>query len=171
MEIRKVTLDEIGEVMEIIDDAKALLKKSSTQWQNGYPDEEAMVNDIKNGQLFGAYIDSKLVGVEALVSGLNIDYDYIDGCWLSEHDERDLVIHRLAAKDGYHNLKIGDNLLKYAEVYAKENNLKSIKIDTHEKNIIVQKLCENNLYKLCGIIYVKREKHDPKRLAYEKLIK
>ncbi len=171
MEIKRVELDEIDEVMEIIGDAKALLKRSSTQWQNGYPDEKTMLNDINNGQLFGAYIDSKLVGVEALVSGLNIDYDYIEGAWLKEHDELDLVIHRLAVKDGYHNLKIGDNLLKYAEVYAKENNLKSIKIDTHEKNIIVQKLCEKNSYTLCGIIYVKREKHDPKRLAYEKLIK
>ena len=170
MEIKRVKLEEIYAVMEIIDDAKILLAKSSHQWQEGYPNKDTLLADIKNGNLFGAYVDLTLVGIAAYVKGLNVDYDYIEGKWLSEHDDNDLVVHRIAVKDGYHNQKIGDALMKYAEVYAKDNNLKSIKIDTHVKNIPMQMLCINNGYIDCGIIYIKRKEKDPKRIAYEKLI-
>ena len=170
MQIKRVKLDEIDSVMEIIDDAKRLLAKSSHQWQEGYPNKDTLLADIKNGNLFGAYIDLTLVGIAAYIKGFNVDYDYIEGKWLSEHDDNDLVVHRIAVKESYHNHKIGDALMKYAEVYAKYNNAKSIKIDTHIKNIPMQMLCINNGYIDCGIIYIKRKEKDPKRIAYEKLI-
>ncbi len=167
MEIRRVNLNEINEVMEIIKDAKALLKKTSTQWQSGYPNIDSMTNDINNNSLYGAFVNSKLVGIIALIKGINPDYDIIDGAWITEHSENDLVIHRIAVKDGYHNLNIGDSLFKFAIKYAKNNNFSSVKVDTHEKNIAVQRLCQKNDFKYCGIIYIKREKVEPKRLAYE----
>ena len=38
--IKEVEIEEISSVMEIIADAKRLLKKQSSQWQNGYPDKK-----------------------------------------------------------------------------------------------------------------------------------
>ena len=168
MDIRKIRLDEIEEVMEIIKDAKELLRQTSSQWQDGYPNRGIMIEDINNERLYGEYIDSMLVGIAALVKGINIDYDYIEGKWLLDHSSNDLVIHRLAVRNNYHHLKIADSLFDFAYKYAQDNNIKSIKIDTHEKNKPMQVVCLRNGYKECGIIYVKREKKDPKRIAYEK---
>lgn len=171
MEIRRVHLDEINEVMEIIQDAKTLLSKDSLQWQQGYPNINTMKEDIQNGDLFGAYLDSLLVGVVALVKGLNINYTEIyDGAWIMPTSSSDLVIHRIAVRSNYHHLGIGKAFMDFAESYAKECKLTSIKVDTHEKNKIMQALCINNGYKYCGIIYLKRDEVDNSRLAYEKII-
>lgn len=171
MIIKRVNIDEIDRVMEIINDAKKLLSKDSLQWQQGYPNASSMTEDILNGDLFGAYIDELLVGVVALVKGVNINYTEIyNGSWITPSSEKDLVIHRIAIKEEYHHLKIGKALMDYAECYAKENNLTSIKVDTHEKNKIMQSLCINNGYKYCGIIYLKRDEVDNSRIAYEKTI-
>lgn len=83
MEIRKVTENEIDSVMEIIEEGRALLKSTSKQWQNGYPNRDSLLDDIHNSFLYGAYINDKLVGVEALVHDIfNVDYDEIEGRWV-----------------------------------------------------------------------------------------
>ncbi len=171
MEIRKVTENEIDSVMEIIEEGRTLLKSTSKQWQNGYPNRDSLLDDIHNSFLYGAYINDKLVGVEALVHDIfNVDYDEIEGRWVIPYTAKDLVIHRIAVKSEYHHQKVGDALMKYAEQFAKENHIPSIKIDTHRKNIPMQKLCSDNDYHLSGVIYIKRVEPDPSRLMFEKSI-
>ena len=43
--------------------------------------------------------------------------------------------------------------------------IKNIKIDTHEDNLIMQKLLEKNSFKYCGVIYLL---DGSKRIAFEK---
>ena len=47
-----------------------------------------------------------------------------------------------------------------------ENNIHSIKIDTHKENLSMQKLLKKNNFSYCGIIYL--ESKAP-RVAFEKL--
>ncbi|MCQ2087713.1 MAG: GNAT family N-acetyltransferase [Bacilli bacterium] len=171
LEIKKINLDEIDRVMVIINDAKRLLGNHSLQWQQGYPNEETMKADIVNNDLYGCYINSTLVGIVALVQGLNINYTEIyEGSWIKETSDDDLVIHRIAVKEEFHKMKIGQALMEFAEKYAKEKGKTSIKIDTHVKNIPMQTLCKNNGYEYRGIIYLKRAEVDNSRLAFEKTI-
>ena len=166
--IKLVTKNEIDEVMAIISDAKELLSKDSLQWQQGYPNETVMMDDILNNELFGYYLDDFLVGIVALVKGLNKNYTEIyDGSWINPASDNDLTIHRIAVRKGYHHKKIGDKFIKLSLDYAKEYNLKSIKADTHIKNIPMQKLLLNNGFEYRGIIYLKRDEVDNSRLAYE----
>ena len=45
---RLATKDDLAEIMAIIGDAKVFLKKSgSTQWQNGYPNEESILDELR----------------------------------------------------------------------------------------------------------------------------
>ena len=44
----------------------------------------------------------------------------------------------------------------------------SIKVDTHELNIPMQKILEKTNYKYCGTITLKRTKEDNLRKAYQK---
>lgn len=171
MEIRKVNREEITSVMEIIEEGRALLKTTSKQWQNGYPNTDSLLSDIDHGFLYGAYKEGTLVGVMALVHDVfNVDYDEIEGKWVIPYTEKDLVIHRIAVKKEYHHQKVGDALMKFAYQYAKDHHIPSIKIDTHRKNIPMQKLCMNNTYHLSGVIYIKRVEPDPSRLIFEKSI-
>ena len=171
MEIKQVQEKEIEQVMEIILDAKALLKTTSKQWQNGYPYREGLLSDIHQGFLYGAYLDEKLVGVIALVTGVfNVDYDVLEGELLIPYSADDLVVHRLAVKKEYYNQHIGSALMEYATKYATEKGIKSIKIDTHRLNLPMQRLCNQAGYHLNGIIHIKRVEPDQTRLLFEKSI-
>jgi len=168
--IKEVKLDEIDSVMEIISDAKELLKKDSLQWQQGYPNIETMKNDIINHSLFGYYKEDEnnyLVGIIALVYGYNPDYVNIEGNWNYKTGDNDFTIHRIAVRKDYHKKKIGDSLIKFSIEEALKYNIKSIKIDTHIKNIPMQKLAFNNGFIYKGIITLVRDELDNKRLAYE----
>ena len=99
--LKLVTKNEIDEVMAIISDAKELLSKDSLQWQQGYPNETVMMDDILNNELFGYYLDDFLVGIVALVKGLNKNYTEIyDGSWINPASDNDLTIHRIAVRKG-----------------------------------------------------------------------
>ena len=51
MEVRKSTKKDIPQILSIIDDAKTLLKSMEIdQWQNGYPNQEQIENDIDNDE-------------------------------------------------------------------------------------------------------------------------
>ncbi len=166
--IEKVNKEEIISVMEIISDAKRLLKTQSSQWQNNYPNEEIMLNDINCGNLFGIYQDNLLIGIESLIIGEDENYKEITlGKWIKKPSQKDLVIHRIAVRNIYHNKKIGDQLIKFAIDYAKRKKIHSIKVDTHKKNIAMQKILLDNNFSFRGIIYLKREEEDNQRLAYE----
>ena len=153
--ISLISINEIDNVMEIINDAKELLKHHSLQWQQGYPNKEVMINDINNNFLYGYYFNNNLVGIVALIKGINPYYlNIYDGKWSLKPSEYDLVIHRIAVKKEYHHKNIGDSLIKYAIEYAKRNNCNSIKVDTHIKNEIMQNLLKQNNYILISdIVY------------------
>ena len=168
--IRLVTENEIDEVMAIINDAKELLKKDSLQWQQGYPFKETMINDIKRKELYGYYLDDYLVGIVALVVGLDKNYTEIEGKWDIVASEKDLAIHRIAVRKGYYHKKIGDTFIKLSIDLAKKLSIKSIKADTHIKNIPMQMLLTNNGFLYKGIIYLKRDEVDNGRLAYELVV-
>ena len=55
----------------------------------------------------------------------------------------------------------------HLQVFEKQNNIKSMRIDTHEKNLGMQGLLKKLGYHYCGVIYLE---NNDKRLAFEKLI-
>lgn len=166
--IKLVSKAEIKEVMEIIDDAKALLKPISMQWQQGYPNEQTLLKDIENNHLFGLYQDNYLVGISAFLIGIDESYlEIYDGKWFYEPSELDLVIHRVAVRKSNYHQRIGYKLIKYGIVYAKKKHLQSIKIDTHLKNLPMQKIILNCGFTYQGIIYLNKDEEDNSRLAYE----
>ena len=167
MMIRKGNLDDLQEIMTIILDAKELLRKSgSRQWNlsDGYPNEKTIETDIINNRLY-LYEEEKIMGI-IVILGHDENYDEIDGAWLD--DKEYLSLHRLAVKKEFYGLGIGIKLLKFAEVYAEEKMITSIKVDTHELNIPMQKILEKTNYKYCGTITLKRTKEDNLRKAYQK---
>lgn len=170
MKIKHANLSDIIQIMEVISDAKNLLKNSgSPQWNtDDYPSKETFINDINNNVLYALWDNSTLVGVMACLKGIDENYEKIKGHWIS--DGPYLSIHRIAIRKEYYHTKSSHQLMAYAINLAKESNCKSIKVDTHPLNIPMQKLLLHFNFVHCGTITLIRSKIDNLRLAYELII-
>ena len=163
-----LTIDQLDEVMEIINDAIELLSHLSLQWQQGYPNAEVMARDLKNNWVYGLYDGDALVVISSLVPGFNPDYAVIEkGNWTYPTGDNDATIHRIAVKAGYHGKKYGIDMVKFMIEESRRRGYKSLKADTHITNIAMQQLCLKNGFEFKGIIYIQRDEEDNSRLAYE----
>lgn len=170
MKIRHTKFEEINEVIQIIDDAKTLLKSLDIdQWQNGYPNATQVKNDIKNKESYVVLNDDDvIVATSMFTTRKEPTYlKVIDGHWIIDEKQDYGVIHRLAIKADYRKLGIAQFILNEFHNQLKEKNIRSLKIDTHKENLGMQSLIKKIGYQYCGIIYTS---YNAKRLAFEKVI-
>ena len=92
---RLATNNDLISIMKIIDNAKEFLKKSgSTQWQNSYPDEESILEDIKNKSGYVFIVENKVAAYAAVIIGIEPTYQEINGAWKNELEDY-ATIHRI----------------------------------------------------------------------------
>lgn len=164
MKFRKAKVNDIQQIMYIIEEAKVGLKEQQIdQWQNGYPNKESILNDITNSVSYILEDNYQIVATCMISSQNDPNYTRIeDGSWLQ--DDCYLVIHRIATHPQFKGKNIASLIINKApSLYP---TCKSIRVDTHENNISMQRLLEKNGFVYCGIIYVT----DGKRKAFEKII-
>jgi len=170
MKIRQSTLNDVPSIMNIINDAKAYLASQNIdQWQNGYPNEEQVKNDIEKEESFVVVNDENQVMATSMFT-LRKEPTYkevISGKWIIPEEETYGVVHRLAIKKEYRKLGLATFLFDDFHQQLKNKNIKSLKIDTHEENSGMQSLIKKLGYQYCGIIYTS---YNAKRLAFEKII-
>jgi hypothetical protein len=94
-------------------------------------------------------------------------YTTIEGNWLTPQNSVYGVIHRMAVGNSFRKLGIAKFIFNYFESLLESQNIKSMRIDTHEENIGMQTLLKTLDYSYCGIIYLD---NNDKRLAFEKII-
>lgn len=170
MKLRKSTKRDISRIMEIINDAKALLKSLNIdQWQNGYPNEEQIENDIKNNESYVVLNDENIIMATVMfTTKKESTYKLVEkGKWITDENLPYGVIHRLAMAKEFRGNGVAKFTFNKLHEELKEKNIKSLKIDTHEDNIGMQSLIKKMGYKYCGIIYTN---YGAKRLAFEKVI-
>ena len=159
----------IKEIMEIINDAKSYLKsQNSLQWNqpDGYPNTSDLLRDINNGSCHLFLDNDEIVGTMSIVFTPDENYYEIDGEWLT--NDTYASIHRIAIKNTHHHKGIGVKMLLEAENAVKQNNIYSIKVDTHKINLPMINTILKSGYTYCGVITLKRSKEDNLRNAYEK---
>ena len=158
MKLRKSVNEDINNIMQIIDEAKEALKEQGIdQWQNGYPNADVIRNDILN--------NNEIVATSAVSFDGEKTYDKIyDGSWIT--NDEFAVIHRIAISNKYKGTGIASEIIKMIEAICLDKDVHSIKVDTHEFNIPMQKLLKKNDFKDCGVIYLEDKS---KRVAFEKI--
>ena len=170
MKIRRSTLNDVAQIMVIINDAKTYLASQNIdQWQNGYPNAEQVENDIEKGESFVVVNDDDTIMATSMFT-LRKEPTYkeiLEGNWLISEDKVYGVVHRMAIKKEYRKLGLATFLFDEFHQQLKNQNIKSLKIDTHENNVGMQSLIKKLGYKYCGIIYTS---YNAKRLAFEKVI-
>lgn len=164
---RLATKDDLTQIMDIISDAKVFLKKSgSSQWQNGYPNEEVILNDIKKGNGYVLLVGDKVAGYAAVIAGVEPTYQEIDGVWKKD-DDLYATIHRICLSANYQGQGLGKIFMSDIISLQYANGVRNFRVDTHHLNKPMQRLASDYGFEYRGIIRVDEDKECPERLAYE----
>lgn len=158
MEIRLAKLEDVEAIENIYTKAKSYmrLQGNMTQWINGYPSQQDIINDINRLELYVVCQNHIIHGVFMFSLSQDPYYEIIEqGHWLNDAPYG--VIHRIAS-DG--TIK---RMFKTCFEYCKQFS-NNIKIDTHQDNLTMQNAVLREGFKYCGIVYVAN--HSP-RLAYQ----
>lgn len=158
--IRYATFEDLPKILDIYERAREFMRVQGnpTQWGNSHPEKEILETDIKSNVLYVIEYQKHIHGVFAFIIGEDSTYDVIDhGQW--ERNDTYGTIHRVAAAEGSHGTV--EKVVEYCKTLHPY-----IRIDTHEKNLVMQHLIEKTGFEKSGIIYA----YDGSpRLAYELL--
>ena len=158
--IRKAIESDLLEIKSIVDKARELMKSSGNvnQWVDGYPSNEVLLSDIRNGNAYLLLRENKAVAYFTMVDGPDPTYNLITkGSWLNDNSYG--VLHRIASNGEV------KGVFKEILLYASEH-YSNIRIDTHHDNKIMQRLLEQNEFVYCGVIFLA---DGSPRLAYQRI--
>ncbi len=167
MKIRKSTLLDREAIMEIVEQAKAYFKEQGIdQWQNSYPNIEVITKDIEQENSFVLLKDEIPLATAVLTFEAELCYERVyDGGWLSEQPYG--VIHRVAVRNDLKGQGVSTQMIKALEQICLEQKIQSLRVDTHEENLSMQRLLKKNGFLACGFVYLAC---GDKRIVFEKLL-
>ena len=165
--LRKTKINELEHVLKIIEDGREYLKEQGiNQWQHGFPSRDVIINDINEGISYIYEKSGELVATAKLTT-FDEDYENYPTFW-SENSSY-LAIHRLATAKQFRNQGITREFMETIHLFAKSQNIKFLRIDTHLDNKIMRKFLSNFGFEERGIINLtmKNILDDKERVAYE----
>ena len=150
MEIRKGRIEDVREIMNIIKNSILQMESEGIyQWDDIYPNEETIIDDINSKTLY-IYTDENIIK-GFMVINRNQDEQYEALKWEYSSDKY-LVIHRLCIDSHYQKKGIAKTLLEYADKYGKQNKYKSIRLDAFMQNMRACNMYEKASYRKVGIV-------------------
>lgn len=162
---RKAVLEEKETVWNLLKQAiKRRKEDGSNQWQDGYPNEAIVENDIKNEFGYVLLDQDKIIGYSAVIINNEPEYEKIIGKWITNNDF--VVVHRIVIAEEYLGQGLSKTILKHIEDFALKNKINSIKVDTNFDNYAMMKIFESLGYVYCGEVFFRGS---PRR-AYEKVL-
>lgn len=164
MKLRLTTMQDLDAIMTIINQAKEYFKTHDiNQWQDGYPNEISIINDISRNEAYLLEDNGNVLATVMISTTVESNYNHIDGKWLQ--DKKYLVIHRIAIR----NDQKGNGLAKIIldEAIKLFPDIASIRMDTHDDNFSMQRFLTKYGFKYCGTIYLETKES---RRAYEKVL-
>ena len=168
--IRKTETKDLDSIMSIFSEArKTIALLGIDQWQNGYPSRPVIEEDVKREQSYSVLSDGKIVATFALLLHGEPTYDEIfEGNWLTGDEKGHYIaIHRVAIAISSRGSGISGKIIDFAADIARFLGKKSLRIDTHEGNVVMRRMLEKNSFVHCGTIYLQ---DGNKRVAYEKVL-
>lgn len=150
MEVLPAKPEHLSAIMQIIDQARDIMRANGnhTQWINGYPAPEIILEDIRSGHGFICMNSGEIAGYFCFLKGDNPEptYNIIeDGKWLNNAPYG--VIHRLASTGKIKG--VAKACFDYC--FSLTDN---IKVDTNHNNVPMQNFFKKYGFSYCGIIYV-----------------
>ena len=165
MILRKAHLSEIAPIWEILQQAiEQRRQDGSEQWQNGYPNELTVYDDIANGYGYVLIENDAIIAYAAIIFGIEPAYNEIRGQWLTNGNY--VAVHRVATSNSVKGKGVATKLFKLLEDLSIVHNVFSIKVDTNFDNIPMLRVLEKLAYTYCGEIFF----GGAPRKAFEKVL-
>lgn len=154
MEVRKTVPADLDGIMEVIEQGREYLRSQGIdQWQNGYPNRDSFLADIAEGNSYVLTDGEQIYGVYYLKFGDDPDYSVIeDGAW-PDHEPY-AVIHRMGIRAENKGRGYAGIMFAAAAEKAKEKGVFELRIDTHEKNLSMQRAVTKFGFVRCGRVYI-----------------
>ena len=174
MMIRATVPGDIPAVMAIIEEERRTIAALGIdQWQNGSPNKATITRDVEEGQSRVVVLEGEVVGTFAVIDNGEPVYAVMeDGAWLTPDRDAEgnwtyVALHRVAISLAHRGSGISTAVIRYAEETARSMGRRSLRIDTHEGNVVMRRMLEKHGFVRCGVIHL--ENGDP-RVAYEKIV-
>ncbi|MCL2567850.1 MAG: GNAT family N-acetyltransferase [Oscillospiraceae bacterium] len=168
-EVRRAQPDELDKVIEIIESGRAYLKAQGVpQWQNGTgPGPEEAKVDVARGYGYVLEVEGDAKGYATLIPGPEGSPELAEGAW-NGSCEQYTTIHRVAIDASARGSGFAGAFIAGMVQIAGELGYPDIRIDTHPKNEIMQKVIARNGFIEVGVLELPFT--DGKRLAYQLLL-
>ena len=168
MKVRLSTKNDLIQIKDsIIDAQKYLASLNIDQWQDGYPDERQILQDIALKESYVVEDDKEIIGTFMFTTRVDPNYKSIQGEWLVSENEGYGVVHRIAVREQHRGKGFANFVFDFCEKQLLSNEIPSFKIDTHKDNKGMQHLLEKRNFDYCGIITLST---GGLRMAYEKVL-
>ena len=156
--IRKATVLDLNSIMQITKAcAKHMINQQIFQWNEHYPNRNAFKNDVQRGELYVYMQNNICMGCIVITTIKDVEYVPIE--WLTK--DKNIYIHRLAVHPKYQGKGIAQQMMTFAENFAKINGYFSVRLDTFSQNKRNQKFYETRGYKRLGNIYFPKQSKHP----------
>lgn len=144
---RQATGQDLGEVVSLYKKAIALMNENKIyQWDEIYPNEEVLSEDIMKGELYLLIKNKKIIS--GVVMNEDQDEAYLPAQW--KHREGKIaVIHRLCVHPEAQGEGNGKRTMQFIEGLILNSGYSSIRLDTFSDNYVAR-----SLYKQLGYSYV-----------------
>ncbi len=157
----KATNNDIDQIMIIIEDARIRMKKDGLiQWQDGYPNKDTILDDIKIGQLYKYEFNNTVAGICVINS------DFYEPYPPHASKEQSQTIHRFAINTNFLGQGIGQKLFEAAEREILNNGFTYAIVDTYTQNKKMVNLIEKREFKNLGEFPLMKE--FPNWVLYQK---
>ncbi len=164
MIFRKATTDDIDQIEAMVRAASGRLGASGIdQWQRGYPNRSSIEQDVASGVGMVLCEGATIIAYGAVIFTGEPAYEGLTGgVWLTQGEYA--VVHRLCVSEIFFGMGFSKRFMSAAEAMAAER-VRSMRIDTHPDNKIMQGLIKSLDYTYCGDVVI-----ESRRLAYEKIL-
>lgn len=164
-QFRKATYEELDAIWEILQHAIERRRlDGSNQWQDGYPNPDVIRNDLDHGYGYVLATRDEVIGYCAILINDEPAYNGIEGKWLTNGDF--VVYHRVAISPDHLGKGLARIMLKHIELFALEQQIHSVKVDTNFDNAGMLRILEKLGYIYCGEVYFRGSP----RKAFEKIL-
>ena len=160
MRIRPSTHSDLPQLLQIYETARRFMQQTGNagQWVDGYPKEELLISDIKQGHSYVCLNENnEIAGTFYYIVGEEPTYlNIYEGSWLNNDSYG--VIHRIASSGKQKG--IAETCINWCL-----EKCRNLRIDTHRDNKVMQNILQKLGFTYCGIIYLE---NGDERLAYQK---
>ena len=161
--IRKALFNDLNRIFDIrLEASHRLNMQSVNQWQSEKPTIDDFKRDIIDESCFVYEKNNVVYGMVTLLATYDTSYSGV-----VSPDVESVTIHRMAVSNDATHEGIGHALMTFAQSYALSLQKEVLFVDTHPKNIFMQKLIASHQFEFVASIIL-QDIPSPKRYLYRK---